>query len=424
VTAVALALAACATSPAPTATGSPAPTSPSASASSPTPASSSAAPAASADNPALYAQIESDVQAIRQLRAKQPVDPKVVDEAEMTRIVTAELEKGSPPAVVSATERVMKALGLLAPDASLQQLYLQLLTSQVAGLYDPAAKSLYVLSKEGALGPVERVTFAHEFDHALQDQNFGLANLQVDAIGQGDRSLAHLSLAEGDATLLMTLWAQQHLSAGELLQLLTASNDPRQLQILDSMPSILRETLLFPYQTGLAFVTGLQRSGGWAAVNAAYANPPASTEQLLHPEKYASHEAVLPVDVPTDLAKRLGPGWTVPLVDSLGEFQLRIWLRDVGKTSEADADAGAAGWGGDRVVLATGPSGAWAVAVASRWDSAAATGQFAAAARQAIENLPDQASMLDPGSTDRVTIFVGSDEASISRLANGLGLAE
>lgn len=428
-----LVLAACGT------TTTPSPSSPSAGPSSPPPstatatASPSLLPSASASSDgdaAIYAQIETDVQAIRELRATSPVRQQFVDATAMTKVVTDEVEKGTPRDVQLATERAFKALGLLPPDASLEQLNLELLTSQVAGLYEPAAKTLYVLSKAGAPGPVERVTFAHEFDHALQDQNFGLANLKVDQVGEGDRDLAHLSVAEGDATVLMSLWAQQHLTPAETLQLLTESSDPKQLETLRSMPSILRETLLFPYQTGLSFVTGLRTSGGWAAVDGAYTRPPASTEQLLHPEKYAANEAVLPIDVPADLAKQLGPGWRVTLTDSLGEFQTRIWLRDVGRLSEADADAAAAGWGGDRLVLATGPSGGsiddWALALVTRWDTsgdAAAfqsatlnvAGQLQATGRTAdVRTLPD----------GRVVFLVAPNRTVYAHLASAFGTSD
>jgi hypothetical protein len=382
-------------------------------------------PATSADNAAIYAEIESEVETIRGLRPRSVVDPKVVDQAQMSKIVSDELAS-TPASVQQANERMLKALGLLPESASLQSLYLQLLQSQVAGLYDPQAKTLYVLSKAGGLGPVEKVTFAHEFDHALQDQNFGLQKLAVDQIGEGDQDLAHLSVAEGDATLLMSLWAGQHLSPAETLQLLAASNDPQQLQVLQSMPAILRETLLFPYTTGLQFITGLETSGGWAAVNAAYARPPASTEQLLHPGKYASHEGVLPVSVPGDLRPRLGTGWSVPLVDSLGEFQLRIWLRVVGGLPESQADAAAAGWGGDRIVLAEGPNGAWAVALLTRWDSPTDADEFQGSAFDAARALQLAGKSVDVRMTtpDSVAILVAADHAGLVHLATALRIPD
>ena len=33
---------------------------------------------------------------------------------------------------------------------------------------------MYVVSKDGAVGPVEEITYAHEYTHALQDQAFDL----------------------------------------------------------------------------------------------------------------------------------------------------------------------------------------------------------------------------------------------------------
>jgi hypothetical protein len=372
----------------------------------------------------VYAGIEAEVEAIRGLHASHPVTPKVVDQAAMAAVVTGELEKGNPPDLWAPTQRALQALGLLAPGASLETLYTKLLSSQTVGLYVPAARTLYVLSKAGGLGPLERFTFSHEFDHALQDQRFGLTNLHVDAIGEGDRNLGRIALPEGDATLLMTQWAQQHLSAGDLVQLLAGSNDPEQAQILASMPSILRENLTFPYTAGLSFVTNAYANGGWSAVDALYARPPDSTEQILHPDKYASHEAVLPIAIPPDLAKRLGPGWSVPYTDSMGEFQLRIWLRDVGKLSETDATNAAAGWGGDRMILANGPNGSWAVAVLTRWDATDDAREFQQALLSVSEELQAKGERADVRTLPDGTVveLVAPDPQTYALAAKAFGV--
>ena len=123
------------------------------------------------------------------------------------------------------------------------------------------------------------------------------------------------------------------------------------------MPAFLRESLLFPYTAGLSFVQWLQASGGWDAVDGAFREPPASTEQVLHPEKYAAHEA--PVDGHAAGGPRRrssGRAGRSGLEDTLGEFQLKVWLDQVAAGSGGpSADAAAAGWGGDRVVLLDGP---------------------------------------------------------------------
>ena len=126
----------------------------------------------------------------------------------------AGFRKDNPEELVKGTETLYKELGLLPQDASLEQLYLEMLTSQVAGLYDDETKQMYVVSKDGAVGPVEEITYAHEFTHALQDQRFDLSKVVGKDTDQSDRTMARSALVEGDATLLMSLWAQRFLTAG------------------------------------------------------------------------------------------------------------------------------------------------------------------------------------------------------------------
>ncbi|MEO5941629.1 MAG: hypothetical protein ABIZ72_11360, partial [Candidatus Limnocylindrales bacterium] len=298
---IAILVAACGT---PTTSPSASPTG--AAASFPPPATTAPSAAASPAEAAaaVYARIEDQVVAIRGLRPTVKVDPKVLDDAGIKKYVADSFAKDNPADVLAANERALKAFGLLPGDASLSDLYIKLLGSQVAGLYSPDDKQLYVVSRSGGLGPAEKTTFAHEFNHALQDQNFDLGALKLDEIGQGDRSFARLALVEGDATLLMSLWQIQNLSQAELGQLLVGAGTDPGTQVLLDMPPVLRESLLFPYTSGLGFVQGIQAGGGWAAVNAAFARPPASTEQILHPEKYAGGEAPIAVMLPKDLAAR------------------------------------------------------------------------------------------------------------------------
>ncbi len=422
VTAAIILVAACGSSTSsgtPPATGGPSAPSPTTAASvSPT----TAVASPSADPATVYAEIESQVQAIRGLTATKPVDPKLLDEAQLKANITASFEKDNPPDVIAANERLYRLLGLIPAGTSLKDLYLKLLSSQVAGYYDSDTKELYVVSKSGGLGPTEKITFAHEFDHALQDQNFGLSKLQLDSIGEGDRSLARLSIPEGDSTELMTEWASAHLTPAELVQMIGESTDPEQAKILAEMPDILKDSLLFPYTSGLDLVRSIRTAGGWPAVASLYADPPASTEQVLHPEKYASHEAPIAVTFPKDLAKRLGTGWKVDYQDTLGEFQIAEWLRSAGKVPAATASAAAAGWGGDRVAL-VGNGDRSGVVIDTRWDSPAEASEFAAAAQTALDSLGGSHAMIAVDGTDRVTLFVATDDATITALGSALGLA-
>ena len=419
-TALAILLAGCgAISPTPSPSPSPSPTT--------APTAASAAPTASAtqDRAAVYASIEEQVTQLRQLERRREVAPKAMDSAALRAHVEAEFESENPADRVAADDRLAKTIGLIPAASSLADLYRDLLTSQVVGLYSPDDQELFVLDSGGALGPSARMVFAHEFTHALQDQHFDLLaySKASDDRMQGDRALARLSLVEGDASVVMFAWAQLNLTIDELLKAAQEAADPQAAAVLARMPPILRDGSLFPYQSGATFVTALFQSGGWAAVNRAYADPPVSTEQVMHSAKYESREAPVVVPVPEGLAGRMGEGWSIGTQDTLGEFQLQIWLRgSTGAVSSIAANA-AAGWGGDRIVLLDGPSGARAVAMLTAWDTAQDATEFADAAGAAVaSNGLNALVVFQPGSTT-VRVLIGSDDATTGRLHQIFGVS-
>ncbi|MEX2011077.1 MAG: hypothetical protein WEF51_02445 [Chloroflexota bacterium] len=396
-------------------TGTPAP------AASATPTGPAASRPLTPDPATVYRAIEEQVVAIRGIQPTKPVDPQVLDEAELKVRIEKSFNEDNPPDLIAANERLLKGMGMFPEDASLSGLYLELLGSQIAGFYSPEDDELYVVSRTGGLGVTERVTFAHEYTHALQDQKFDLESFELAAVGEGDRGLARLSLIEGDATLSMTLWLQQHLTPAEQVEFFRAALDPAALAILQKMPPILRESLGFPYDAGFRLVLRIYQAGGWQAVDAAFARPPASSEQVMHPEKYDANEAPVVVDIPDDVATRMGAGWTVGLEDTLGEFHLGVWLRGaLGRVVPAN-DA-AAGWGGDRVVLLNGPNGAWAMALATDWDTPADATEFADAAGQALPTLAAETGLGHQTGSSRVGLLFASDSATAVQLDAIMGL--
>jgi hypothetical protein len=373
-------------------------------------------------NAALFSKIEGSVQTIRGLTASQPVPRNTLDQAGLCAFLRQSMSRDNPPELVAATERLYQQLGLLSEGVSLKKLYLDLLGSQVVGFYDQTSKQMYVITSSGAIGPIEEITYAHEFDHALQDQAFGLKQILGDAKDQSDRGLARLALVEGDATLLMSLWAQQNLTVAQLGQVASAA-DPASQAALDAAPPILRETLLWPYTAGLSLALGgYQTSASYVGVDALWKHPPDTTEQLLHPDKLASREPAVSVAFPADFAARLGTGWKVKLEDTLGEVELNILMRT------GDAKAGtdpAAGWGGDRVALVEGPSGATAAVVDTSWDTKAAAGNAFDQLQKLVAKLNaagKHAAVLMP--SEKRVVLVSADSApTLGATANVLGLA-
>ena len=382
-------------------------------------------PAATSDandpNAATYTKIEGQVEGLRGLKATSPVARGVFDTPGLCAYLRDGFHKDNPQALVKATETLYKELGLMAPDADLEKLWLELLTSQVAGLYDDKTKHMYVVSKDGAIGPVEEITYAHEYTHALQDQAFDLRKLVGDATDQSDRTTARSALVEGDATLLMSLWAQRYLTPAQLGQVGSAS-DPASEAILAKMPAILKDPLMFPYTSGLQLAIGAFTTGGYGAVDQLFATPPDTTEQVLHADKLASREQPVKVTFPEDLATRLGDGWKVSLQDTLGEMLLEIVLRDGGATASHDA---AAGWGGDRVALVEGPNGQKAVVLDTTWDTAADAAEFEQALAPTVAKLKGMGrspSVLRPAE-NRVVLVSAESADTMGRVANVLGLA-
>ena len=182
----------------------------------PSSAPASAGPISSADAAAVYATIEDQVVAIRGLQPKAKVDPKAPrrrrDQEAHRRLVREGQPAGHRGRERADHEGSRAAAGRRVADRPVRKPPRQPGRRPLR----PGRQDLYVVSRTGAIGVVEKSTFSHEYTHALQDQNFDLGSLKLDEIGQGDRSFARLALVEGDATLSMSYWQIQHLSQAEL----------------------------------------------------------------------------------------------------------------------------------------------------------------------------------------------------------------
>lgn len=322
-----------------------------------------AAPTQAAPNAtALLARVEEltrEVTALRGLPQRRPIAREAVTPAELARRIDELLEQD--PAQLARDQRLLTHWGLWPADTPYRELVARTLTAQVAGYYDHRRQQLTLALDEQLQGDplLAEAVLVHELQHALQDQTFSLASLSTTAPGEDDASAAREALIEGDGLAVMIAHAAHQLGdatlgldsagAGELASELFG--DPGDLA---ELPLVLRERLLFPYAAGLVFVAHLHERGGWRAVNAAFRKPPASTEQILHPELYLAGEEPRPVQLPATLAAL--PGARVAEQTVWGELGLSMFLRQHGVANELAALA-AAGWGGDRVSLLATPKG-------------------------------------------------------------------
>lgn len=347
-------------------------------------------PAASQDALAVLGQIEAQVRDLRDLPAADIGPPEILTRAELADVLPGLLE----PALDNFT---LRALGLLTADQDIIALTEQLYTAQVLGYYDFDAKRMVIVTDAG-LNPAAQITYAHEYTHALQDAAFDSSAAQESVTGQRDRELALLGLEEGDATTAMVLWAIGHLSADELSGI-TETPVPDMTGIPDWMVRLLE----FPYLSGAEFVGQLYASGGWDAVNAAYGDLPASTEQILHPQKYIDAEAPMEVKG-IDLATAFG---TEQSDTTLGEAWMSIWLQGLG-VPQAAADVAADGWGGDHLTVASDVSGNWGLGWRIAWDAPIESTEFETAYAGVQGGLPFATRVIHVSDRDTIVLHASS----------------
>jgi hypothetical protein len=266
-----------------------------------------------------------------------------------------------------ADELMAKKLGLLPETFPLDDFLVDLLTEQIAGLYDPKTREFYIADW---IEPGEqREVMAHELTHALQDEHYSIDKWADAAKPNDDAEFARHAVLEGSAFAAMMDWTFR----GQGLHFRDVPNLDKLLNPemmsggekdskFESAPPYLRDVLLFPYLTGAVFTQRLlQEYGGWPGFYKIFASPPASTQQILHPELYLKGVAPAKVAAPA-LPAAFAPKWKKLDETVAGEFFLLEWLKQFSNTARAQELAAA--WSGDRYAVyeeAQRPTGAGTV---------------------------------------------------------------
>lgn len=321
-------------------------------------------------------EIEQQVMALRGLSAPDPVARRLMtpDELKAYNIKSFEADYSRDEARDDTLS--LAAFGLLDPSFGLYDFYIELYSEDILGMYDDEARQLFIITDRGTLGAVERVTFAHEFQHVLQDQNYGLAALGLSDEGwekDSERAAGVQALVEGEATLLEQIWQDKYFTQADWNDYnANAYADPNSAYF--RAPAYLQKDFYFPYDQGYQFVKRLYDRGGWPEVDAAYKNPPVSTEMILHPEKYDASEAPQIVAA-TVLTDTLGAGWRQVDSGVMGEWYTSLVLEQ--HITENTATTAAAGWGGDHYTVSYDQAAnQTAVVWQSVWDSTSDAEEF------------------------------------------------
>ena len=294
---------------------------------------------------------------IRKLAIKRPVPCEVHTKEEVTAFVRDAVKTKIPAAKLRNEEVLYKALGIIPESFAYSQGIIDLYVSQIGGYYDPD-KHYFVMA--GWLPTMMQPTIAaHELTHALQDQYYNLSKFVDPKNENSDDQLARSSLVEGDATAVMTdyvrgLVGQKGIESDVSVDSLLLQNVVgSSLTMGGTIPSSLQNILIFPYTSGLRFVHVLLKKGSYGEVDKAFKRAPASTEEILHPEKYFAAKRDFITITNKDIATYIPAGGKIIYQDTLGEFGTSVLLGQF-VSDKMSASKAAEGWGGDRAFLIEG----------------------------------------------------------------------
>jgi len=233
------------------------------------------------------------------------------------------------PEELAAEEAALKKFGFVPEDFDLKKTTVDLMTEQAAAFYDYRKKKLFMIGPGGDV--MQHSVLVHELAHALADQHFNLEKYSEDGKKNDDGAMARLAAMEGQATWLMSEYltnqtGQSMKDSPVLVKLMSNASafEGGDFPVLKRVPMYMKESLLFPYTKGMIFQHELFMKHGQKAFTEIFTNPPAGTDQILHPERYLAGEKAtrpeLPEVGPKSEYKEFTDG-------ELGEFDHAIMLK-------------------------------------------------------------------------------------------------
>src|ERR1700689_3052825 len=268
------------------------------------------------------------------LPIKEPLKKTLRSKEEIRNYLIREDKEDKNEAQRYADEKSLEVFGLIPKDFPLDSFMLDVLTDQIAGLYDPKTKEVYIANWIPA--DEQRTVMSHELTHALEDQSFHIDSWIKAARPNDDAELARDSVSEGSAMAAMVDYEMldQKVSVRDvpdvtLLIRASALSEMDKDPNLAKAPLYIRDELLFPYLAGTGFTHQfLKAHTGWQPPHLIFQNPPVSTQQILHPDLYL--HGVKPEAVTLPEWKGLVPGdWKLLEENTMGEFGVEEILKQL-----------------------------------------------------------------------------------------------
>ena len=252
------------------------------------------------------AQYEADLRA--SFAARAPADPNA-------------------PAPHDHRETAQKLLGLISSETSAQESEIQVLVQGVAAFYSPRDQAITIIEGENRSPEqqaFETATLAHEFVHAAQDREVGIADFRQWQTLSTDAYTARSAIIEGEAELVET-WMQWFF--GQDNEPHNADWDARFSDRIQGFKNAVHDApspyavarLYFLYPTGESWATENYLEGGMANVRALFENPPNTTVALMAPPGELGQG--LPIDINCQ-SPPVAPGLRPVIRDTMGALGL------------------------------------------------------------------------------------------------------
>jgi hypothetical protein len=347
---------------------------------------SPAAPATTPEFLATTGEVLNDMSELTGWKLKTPLKKSIRTRAEIREYVLRQMDDEKDAKERYASERSGEAFGLLPKNFDLDSFLVELLTEQIAGLYDAKTHEFYIADW---IAPDEqRMVMSHELTHALQDQYFHIEAWVHAARPNDDAEMAREAVLEGSAMagMLDYMLKDKGLKLRDLPDVDPSLfvGDLSQTPMLQKAPPFIKDSLMFPYFSGLKFSVGVLRTTGWAGFASVFERPPANTQQIMHPAIYRANQAPAPlkVDLPGEIP---GKDWSQLEENSMGEFG---WLEILKQfIDEPRAKQFSAGWDGDDYICFEQKGNKQLIlATRVRFNSEAAASGFFAAYAEALDN--------------------------------------
>ena len=324
-------------------------------------------------------QTLNELSAITGFPVKHPVAFESITRDQINRYLQERIKEATKPAELRAEEMTLKKFGFVPPDFDLKKNTIDLLTEQAAAFYDFHRKKLFI--SDWAQTSMRDMALIHELAHALADQSFSLEKFTRQVEQDSEKSLARQAVVEGQAMWLTnTVISRRTGRSKASLDAEDGGSEPSgKYPVFDQAPLYIRENLIFPYSAGERFQDAVYEKRQQAALSDVFRDPPVSSQQVMHPEKYFAHAAPVLPRLPKDPkgVKRFAEG-------VLGELDHSVWLRQYATAD--DADEVAPKLAGSQYRLLEGRKSKRVMVVyASQWNDADAARRFFRLYRKVLE---------------------------------------